>query len=79
MGETRLEGEQSVSVDQADAAVVYLKKHAVGAPHSEVDLRALRRKIDQHLMPCMFCCYILQFLDKVMLNVSVTLSLSGLV
>lgn len=57
---------------QVDDAVVYLKGHSNGAVDSQVDLRALRRKIDRRLIPYMFCCYILQFLDKVMLNVSVT-------
>ncbi|KAJ6147951.1 hypothetical protein N7497_009933 [Penicillium chrysogenum] len=53
---------------QVDDAVVYLKGHSNGAVDSQVDLRALRRKIDRRLIPYMFCCYILQFLDKVMLN-----------
>lgn len=33
-----------------------------------VDLGALRRKIDWHIVPLMFLCYTLQFLDKVILN-----------
>lgn len=53
--------------DQNDEAVVYLRDHDESVDN--VDLRALRRKIDRHLMPYMFCCYVLQFLDKVMLNV----------
>lgn len=64
-------GEQSeppLMVDQRDEAVKYLDNH--GSETSNVDLVALRRKIDWHLLPFMFCCYILQFLDKVMLNVS---------
>ena len=58
---------QAVDRDRDDA-VVYLEGHDVDA---NVDLKALRRKIDCRLLPYMFCCYILQFLDKVMLNVSV--------
>jgi len=54
------------TVDRDDA-VVYLEGHNVQA---NVDLNALRRKIDRRLLPYMFCCYVLQFLDKVMLNVS---------
>ncbi|KAJ5212720.1 uncharacterized protein N7498_004366 [Penicillium cinerascens] len=49
-----------------DDAVVYLEGH--GDEVGNVDLKALRRKIDRRLMPYMFCCYVLQFLDKVMLN-----------
>jgi hypothetical protein len=63
---------QPLSADQADDAVLYLKSHADGACNPTVNLRALRRKIDRRLMPYMFCCYVLQFLDKVMLNVSLT-------
>lgn len=34
-----------------------------------VDINALRRKIDWHILPLMFLCYTMQFLDKVTLNV----------
>ncbi|QQK44271.1 Sucrose/H+ symporter, plant [Penicillium digitatum] len=54
--------------DRVDDAVVYLKGHENGALDSLINLRALRRKIDLRLMPYMLCCYVLQFLDKVMLN-----------
>jgi hypothetical protein len=33
------------------------------------DLKALRRKIDRRIVPIMFCCYTMQFIDKVALNV----------
>lgn len=35
-----------------------------------VDIMALRRKVDWHIVPLMFGCYTMQFLDKVILNVS---------
>lgn len=60
--------------DRVDDAVVYLKGHENGALDSLINLRALRRKIDLRLMPYMLCCYVLQFLDKVMLNVSLNFS-----
>lgn len=62
-------GEKQATVETVDRddAVVYLEGHHVDA---NVDLTALRRKIDRRLLPYMFCCYVLQFLDKVMLNVS---------
>lgn len=37
---------------------------------SVVDINALRRKIDWRIVPLMFGCYTMQFLDKVILNVS---------
>lgn len=61
---------QALPVDRTDDAVEYLQGHAAGPDSSQIDLRALRRKIDWHLIPFMFSCYVLQFLDKVMLNVS---------
>lgn len=60
---------QDIGADRADDAVLYLEDHGDNAGGPQVDLRALRRKIDRRLMPYMFCCYVLQFLDKVMLNV----------
>lgn len=70
MGEIQPEVVSQPPPNQVDDAVVYLKDHQNEALDSQVDLSALRRKIDRRLMPYMFCCYVLQFLDKVMLNVS---------
>lgn len=74
MGEIQSEVVPQPHANRVDDAVVYLKGHENEALDSQVDLRALRRKIDLRLMPYMFCCYVLQFLDKVMLNVSLTLN-----
>jgi len=41
-----------------------------------VDLKALRRKIDWHIVPLMFLCYTLQFLDKVILNYGAVMGLN---
>ncbi|KAJ5492424.1 hypothetical protein LT330_004780 [Penicillium expansum] len=68
MGEIQSEVVPQPHANRVDDAVVYLKGHENEALDSQVDLRALRRKIDLRLMPYMFCCYVLQFLDKVMLN-----------
>lgn len=38
---------------------------------SSIDMKALRRKIDLRVVPLLFLCYTMQFLDKVILNVSV--------
>lgn len=70
MGEIKPEVVPQPPADQVDDAALYLKDHQNEALDSQVDLSALRRKIDRRLMPYMFCCYVLQFLDKVMLNVS---------
>lgn len=39
---------------------------------ARVDLKRLRRKIDWYIVPIMFLCYTMQFVDKVSLNVSCT-------
>lgn len=52
-----------------DDAVVYLDGHRDEI--TNVDLKALRRKIDRRILPLALCSYVLQFLDKVALNVRV--------
>ncbi|KAH2186244.1 hypothetical protein KXW61_008451 [Aspergillus fumigatus] len=54
--------------ERRDDALDYLDEHANVQDEATVDLAALRRKIDYRIIPFMFCCYVLQFLDKVMLN-----------
>jgi len=54
-----------------DAAWTYLNTHRHAAHDKDsgpIDLAALRRKIDWHIVPLMFGCYTMQFLDKVILN-----------
>jgi hypothetical protein len=58
----------AIPANRVDDAAEYLEGHA-GADAQQVDMGALRRKIDYRIIPFMFCCYVLQFLDKVMLNV----------
>ncbi|KAE8377124.1 MFS general substrate transporter [Aspergillus bertholletiae] len=60
----------AIPENRVDDAVEYLEGHAgiITTAIQDVDLSALRRKIDYHIIPFMFCCYVLQFLDKVMLN-----------
>ncbi|GAB1321013.1 hypothetical protein MFIFM68171_11223 [Madurella fahalii] len=51
-----------------DAAWKYLENHRDVDGKSQINLVALRRKIDFRIVPLMFLCYTLQFLDKVILN-----------
>lgn len=65
---------QSSSVDDpsgnVDTAWQFLDKHRqTAASNVSVDIDVLRRKIDWRIVPLMFCCYTMQFLDKVILNV----------
>ncbi|KAF4993469.1 hypothetical protein FGRMN_6475 [Fusarium graminum] len=50
-------------------------REAVGASET-VDIDRMRRKIDWHIVPLMFCCYTMQFLDKVILNYSAVMGLN---
>ena len=45
----------------------------------DVNEKALVRRIDYRIVPLMFLCYLMQFLDKVLINVGSSIySLSGL-
>ena len=56
-----------------DQAYKYLesKENNVVVVDDALSLKALRRKIDWHIVPIMFCCYTMQFIDKVLLNVRI--------
>ncbi|KAF7559032.1 hypothetical protein G7046_g5125 [Stylonectria norvegica] len=65
------------SGDNVDTAYDFLDKHRdVAASNVSVDLDALRRKIDWRIVPLMFCCYTMQFLDKVILNYSAVMGMT---
>ncbi len=69
-----VEASQSSSTHDAetasdlDAAFNFINGHHDAS--DSVDIAAVRRKIDWHIVPLMFLCYTMQFLDKVILNVS---------
>ncbi|KAF7585453.1 hypothetical protein BBP40_010886, partial [Aspergillus hancockii] len=65
-----------IPANRVDDAAKYLEGHAEAeADAQQVDLGALRRKIDYRIISFMFCCYVLQFLDKVMLNYAAVMGL----
>jgi hypothetical protein len=55
----------SISSSDVDAALQFLQAEG-SATLSEVDEKALVRKIDWMLIPLMWACYNLQYLDKVL-------------
>ncbi|KAA8645672.1 putative MFS transporter [Aspergillus tanneri] len=57
-----------VTPEKIDQAWDYLTNHDNNHNTDPIDLAATRRKIDLRIMPFMFCCYFLQFIDKVMYN-----------
>lgn len=53
-----------------DDAWKFLNEHRDADGVAAINIDSLRRKIDFHIVPLMFLCYTMQFLDKVILNVS---------
>lgn len=53
---------------QMDGALSYIQN--AGNDASPVDEKLVVRKIDWRIIPIMFACYTMQFLDKVLINVS---------
>ena len=51
-----------------DVALKYIKD--AGQPSEKVDEKKLIRKIDWRIVPIMFACYTMQFIDKVLINAS---------
>ena len=62
--------ERPYSPKETDQAYEFLAKHHVSSDAtSHINLKALRRKIDWHVVTIMFLCYTMQFIDKISLNV----------
>lgn len=62
--------------DDVDAAWTYLHDHFdAHSSTNSIDIKALRRKIDYHIVPLMFACYTMQFVDKVILNYSAVMGI----
>lgn len=60
-----------------DEAYDFLQKHGGdGQLEDQQELRRIRRKIDRNIIPVMFLCYTMQFIDKLSLNVKSTPSMA---
>ncbi|KAK0270701.1 hypothetical protein LTR35_013983 [Friedmanniomyces endolithicus] len=55
-------------VSHADAALDFLRSEGEVRPMTAEDEKRLVRKIDWMIMPLMWCCYCLQYLDKTLIN-----------
>lgn len=60
--------DHDVRIDQAYSYMLHAKRSGI-VEKSPSEIKRLRRKIDWWIVPIMFCCYTMQFLDKVSLNV----------
>ncbi|KAF7596975.1 hypothetical protein BBP40_011341 [Aspergillus hancockii] len=56
------------SLNTLDEAWEYLERHGETQTTGLSDLAKIRHKVDWHILPLLFCCYFLQFIDKVMYN-----------
>lgn len=64
---------RSQPMQDTDRALDFLSRTGLDATAVRiVELQAIRRKVDWHLVPLMFLCYTAQFVDKVSLNVDYT-------
>ncbi|KAI9838580.1 MAG: hypothetical protein M1819_004892 [Sarea resinae] len=63
-----------------DEAYQYIREVDAGDatidPEGDVGLKALRRKIDWRIVPIMFACYTMQFIDKVLINYAAVMGLT---
>lgn len=55
-------------IAHADAALDFLRQGNESVPMTAEDERRLKRKIDWRVVPLMFGCYFLQYLDKTLVN-----------
>ncbi|GKT51015.1 thiamine repressible genes regulatory protein thi1 [Colletotrichum spaethianum] len=55
-------------IHNADAALDFLRNGGDVSLMTSEDERRLKRKIDWRIVPLMFACYILQYLDKTLIN-----------
>ncbi|KAF4552348.1 MFS-type transporter-like protein 2 [Elsinoe fawcettii] len=61
-------GVQEVARDKDDA-YKFLTSHKIDSQEIlDVDIKAVRRRIDWRIVPIMFMCYLCQFIDKIALN-----------
>lgn len=67
-------GASHSGMDKAFAFIVQNREAEPGA--TNVDLKTLRRRVDLHIVPIMFVCFVAQFLDKVLLNYAAVMSLN---
>lgn len=60
-----------------DKAFSFIAQNREAEPEAaNVDLKALRRRVDLHVVPIMFMCFVAQFLDKVLLNYAAVMTLN---
>ncbi|GAB7364662.1 hypothetical protein MBLNU230_g5464t1 [Neophaeotheca triangularis] len=67
--------DEKVTTKDADKALDFLRGEAGEGEGEYIDEKKLVRKIDFMIMPLMFCCYLLQYLDKSLLNYAAVMNI----
>ncbi|KAK4985120.1 hypothetical protein LTR50_006180 [Elasticomyces elasticus] len=62
-------------IDDGDAALQFLRRESKVGEMTRADEKKLVRKIDLMIMPLMWCCYCLQYLDKTLINYAAVMGL----
>lgn len=66
------EKDTTIDIAAADDSLNFLQQQNIqGNDDNPIDEKALVRRIDYRIVPLMFCCYLVGFLDKVLINVSI--------
>ena len=68
-----LSDSSSIARSGVDTAWKYLRDHHDAA--DTASLKKLKWKIDLHIVPLMFCCYTMQFLDKLVYNYAAVMNI----
>ncbi|KAI9805759.1 MAG: hypothetical protein M1833_005252 [Piccolia ochrophora] len=75
-GSPNVEEKPRFAAQDADQGWKYLESHDQASQPEYMDMKALRRRIDWHIVPIMFACYTMQFLDKVLINYAAVMGLN---
>ena len=65
-----VQAEKNIASGDVDEALKFLRDGGLSST-ADIDEKALLRKIDWMMMPLMFCCYFLQYLDKTLSMLSI--------
>ncbi|KAF4307080.1 Major facilitator superfamily [Botryosphaeria dothidea] len=65
----------NIVVKDGDEALKFLAAESIAGELSDIDEKALVRKIDWMILPLMWCCYCLQYLDKTLINYAAVMGL----
>ena len=69
-------GQHAPYPEDLDRAYWYVQDHTGAETASTTEVRRIRMKVDWWIVPIMFLCYTMQFIDKVLLNYAAVMGLN---